>query len=110
MDVHTGVKTSSWHQANLNFLTSFFLFFGVSPGVLGDDLNSDATMVKFVFAFSFTRLLYAVPLRININVQIIDEDQCQGNKEWGKQRASITIGTMNKDTCAFVSEFGQVCC
>ena len=81
MDVHTGVKTSSWHQANLNFLTSFFLFFGVSPGVLGDDLNSDATMVKFVFAFSFTRLLYAVPLRININVQIIDEDQCQGNKE-----------------------------
>lgn len=55
-------------------------------------------------------LLYAVPLRININVQIIDEDQCQGNKEWGKQRASITIGTMNKDTCAFVSEFGQVCC
>lgn len=91
-------------------LNIFCFFFGLSLEVLGDDLNSDATMVKFVLAFSSTWLLYAVPLRININVQIIDENQCQGIEEWGRQRASITIGTMNKNACAFVSEFGQVCC
>lgn len=50
-------------------------FFGVSFRVLKEDLNSGPTVVTFASAFSFAWLPYTIPLRRNVNVQIIDENQ-----------------------------------
>lgn len=65
-------------------------FSGISLGVLKDD--SGPTMVRFSPVFCFAWLLLAIPLRININVQSIDENQEEGIKEWEKQKASFTMG------------------
>lgn len=58
--------------------------------VLKDDLNSGPTMVKFACVFSFAQLLSAIPWRINVSLQSIDENQGEGIKEQEKHKASFT--------------------